>query len=228
MTSQIKALMTIIRDKNTQRSDFVFYSDRLVKICAERNKNQTKPNPKALKQRHQQIRLLIEEGLSTLPFEEKTVTTPTEEAYQGLSFIDGICGVSIIRAGESMEAALRSVCKGVRIGKILIQRDEKTALPKLYYSKLPEDIHERTVLLLDPMLATGGSVMTAIKVLLDNGVKEEKIIFCNLIAAPEGLDLVCKTYPKVKIVTMEVDEKLNERCFILPGIGDFGDRYYNN
>jgi uracil phosphoribosyltransferase len=200
-TFQIKGLHTIIRDKNTKREDFIFYSDRL-------------------------IRLLIEEGLSYLPFREKTVTTPTGAHYKGVEWAGSICGVSIVRAGESMEAGLRAVAKSVRIGKILIQRDEKTAQAKLFYVKLPEDISERYVLLLDPMLATGGSAIMAIETLLQHGVKEEKILFLNLIAAPEGIKVITQAFPRVHIVTTEIDEKLNEVKFIVPGIGDFGDRYF--
>lgn len=88
-----------------------------------------------------------------------TVVTPTGQHYDGLSFQGKICGVSIMRAGESMEQGLRECCRSVRIGKILIQRDEETSQPKLFYSKIPEDIADRWVLLLDPMLATGESSM---------------------------------------------------------------------
>jgi len=200
-TSQIKSMHTIIRDKNASREDFIFYSDRL-------------------------IRLLVEEGLSYLPFREKTVTTPTGAEYKGVEFISKLCGVSIVRAGESMESGLREVCKAVRIGKILIQRSEKTAKPKLFYAKLPEDISQRHVLLLDPMLATGGTSLTAIEVLLQHGVLEEKITFLNLIAAPEGIKAVKEKHPKIRIVTTEIDSHLNEVKFIVPGIGDFGDRYF--
>jgi uracil phosphoribosyltransferase len=200
-TNQIKGLHTIIRDKNTSREDFIFYSDRL-------------------------IRLLIEEGLSFLPFNERTVITPTGAQYKGVEFATKICGVSIVRAGESMETGLRAVCKAVRIGKILIQRDEATAQPKLYYAKLPSDIAMRFVLLLDPMLATGGTASKAIEVLMGAGVKEEKIIFLNLIAAPEGIKFLKEKYPKVTIVTTEIDDTLNDKKFILPGVGDFGDRYF--
>lgn len=119
-----------IRDKNTERADFIFYSNRI-------------------------IRLLVEEGLNHLPVVEHTVTTPVGRNYAGLLFQGKICGVSIMRAGEAMEQGLRDCCRSVRIGKILIQRDEETAQPKLFYDKLPEDIAERWVLLLDPMFATG-------------------------------------------------------------------------
>ncbi|CEG75454.1 Putative Uracil phosphoribosyltransferase 1 [Rhizopus microsporus] len=126
-TSQLKGLMTIIRDKNTPRADFIFYADRI-------------------------IRLLVEEGLNHLPVVDKAVKTPTGNEYKGIAFEGRICGVSIMRAGEAMEQGLRECCRSVRIGKILIQRDEETHQPKLYYSKLPKDIASRYVLLLDPML----------------------------------------------------------------------------
>jgi len=198
---QLVALHTIIRDASCSREDFIFYSDRL-------------------------IRLLVEEGLNHLPYEKDTVTTPTGDEFAGYKFGSHICGVSIVRAGEAMEASLRSVCKSVRIGKILIQRDEETALPKLIYVKLPEDIEQRKVLLLDPMLATGGSACRAIKVLRDHQVPEENIVFLNLIAAPEGIRKMKELFPKVQIITTMIDTHLNEKKFILPGIGDFGDRYF--
>ena len=121
---------SMIRDKNTQRADFIFYSNRI-------------------------IRLLVEEGLNHLPVVEHTITTPVGRTYAGVQFQGKICGVSIMRAGEAMEQGLRDCCRSVRIGKILIQRDEETSLPKLFYDKLPEDIASRWVLLLDPMFATG-------------------------------------------------------------------------
>ncbi|KAH0587074.1 Uracil phosphoribosyltransferase, synthesizes UMP from uracil [Termitomyces sp. 'cryptogamus'] len=200
-TAQLEALYTIIRDKNTSRGDFLFYSDRI-------------------------IRLLVEEGLNHLPVVQRTVETPTGSTYQGVGFKGKICGVSILRAGEAMEAGLREVCRSVRIGKILIQRDEDTALPKLFYSKFPGDIASRYVLLLDPMLATGGSAMKAVEVLMENGVSEAQIIFINLIASPEGLTNFCGRYPLVKVITGWIDKGLNEKAYIIPGLGDFGERRY--
>jgi len=169
---------------------------------------------------------VIEEALGTLPFDNQSVITPTGATYEGVQFTGKVCGVSIVRAGESMENALRASCRSIRIGKILIQRDESTGLPKLFYSKLPHDIAERHVLLLDPMLATGGSACQAVEVLLEAGVKQDRIIFVNLIAAPEGIEMMSKKFPLIKIVTAEIDEKLDEKKYIIPGIGDFGDRYF--
>nr|prf uracil phosporibosyltransferase [Toxoplasma gondii] len=200
-TAQLRAMMTIIRDKETPKEEFVFYADRL-------------------------IRLLIEEALNFLPFFKKFVTTPLDVSYHGVSFYSKICGVSIVRAGFSMFSGLRAVCRGCRIGKILIQRDETTAEPKLIYFKLPADIRDRWVMLLDPMCATAGSVCKAIEVLLRLGVKEERIIFVNILAAPQGIFRVFKEYPKVRMVTAAVDICLNSRYYIVPGIGDFGDRYF--
>jgi uracil phosphoribosyltransferase len=131
-TTQLRGIHTIIRDKACERSDFVFQSDRL-------------------------IRMVVEEALSLLPTEGRTVTTPTGVEYEGLRFGSKLCAVSIPRSGDTMEQGVRQVIRDVRIGKILIQRHEHTAKPVLLYSKLPLDIANRIVLLLDPMLATGGS-----------------------------------------------------------------------
>ncbi|KDQ65144.1 hypothetical protein JAAARDRAFT_28795 [Jaapia argillacea MUCL 33604] len=200
-TAQLEALYTIIRDKATSRGDFLFYSDRI-------------------------IRLLVEEGLNHLPVVPKTVETPTGSTYDGVGFEGKICGVSILRAGEAMEAGLREVCRSVRIGKILIQRDEETAQPKLFYSKFPPDIASRYVLLLDPMLATGGSAIKAVEVLQEHGVPEDRIIFVNLISSPEGLRNFCSKFPLTRVITGWIDKGLNEKAYIIPGLGDFGERRY--
>ena len=203
MTQQMKAMQTIIRDQDTTRQDFVFFSDRL-------------------------MRLLIEEALSFTPFKRTEVTTPTGEKYDGLSFCAKICGVSIMRAGESMENALRATCRDVRIGKVLIQRDEKTGKPDPRYSyvKLPHDIKDRYVFLLDPMLATGGSAIRAVQILQSHGVKEQNIVFVNVVCCPEGLRSFHKEFPRIQVVTSAVDDELNNKKYILPGLGDFGDRYF--
>ncbi|KAJ3107222.1 Uracil phosphoribosyltransferase, synthesizes UMP from uracil [Phlyctochytrium planicorne] len=218
-TPQLRGLLSVIRAKETKRGDFVFFSDRI-------------------------IRLLVEEALNHLPVQEKAVETPTGSNYDGVSFEGKICGVSIMRAGEAMEQGLRDCCRSVRIGKILIQRNEETALPhvwklllkntnlslepnsQLYYSKLPPDVSRRYVLLLDPMLATGGSAKKAVEVLLEHGVLEERILFVNLISCPEGIDYLVTAHPKIKIVTAEVDRGLDGKKYIIPGLGDFGCRYF--
>jgi uracil phosphoribosyltransferase len=194
-------LMTIVRDKDTKRNDFIFYADRI-------------------------NRLLIEEGLNFLPTKEKIVKTRTGEKYIGSEFVGKICAVPIIRAGLSMENSIREVTKKIRIGHILIQRDEQTAEPMFFKEWLPEDIHERYVLILDPMLATGGSAIETIRRLKERGVEESKIIFINLVSAPQGIEAVLRAFPGIRIITAEVDEGLNEQAYIVPGLGDFGDIYF--
>lgn len=164
--------------------------------------------------------------MNQLPVDPITIETPTNQLYEGVKFQGRICGVSIMRAGESMEQGLRECCRSVRIGKILIQRDEETCQPKLFYEKLPQDISERFVFLLDPMLATGGSAMMAVKVLKERGVPLNRILFLNLLASPEGIKAFNDEYPEVKIITGGIDIGLDEKKYINPGLGDFGDRYY--
>ncbi|GMI93972.1 uridine kinase/uracil phosphoribosyltransferase 1, uridine/cytidine kinase 1, URIDINE KINASE-LIKE 1 [Hibiscus trionum] len=199
-TFQIRGMHTLIRDREISKHDFVFYSDRL-------------------------IRLVVEHGLGRLPFTEKQVITPTGSIYTGVDFCKKLCGVSIVRSGESMENALRACCKGIKIGKILIHRDGDDGR-KLIYEKLPKDISERHVLLLDPVLATGNSANHAIELLIQKGVPESHIIFLNLISAPEGIHCVCKRFPSLKIVTSEIDAALNGEFRVIPGMGEFGDRYF--
>ena len=110
-----------------------------------------------------------------------------------------------------MEQGLRDCCRSVRIGKILIQRDEETCRPKLFYDKLPEDIADRWVLLLDPMFATGGSATMAVEVLISRGVPEDRICFLNVIASPEGITGFAERFPKLRVVTAFVDQGLDEK-----------------
>ncbi|QQK44984.1 Cytosine deaminase-uracil phosphoribosyltransferase fusion protein [Penicillium digitatum] len=201
-TPQLIALLTMIRDKRTTRADFIFYSNRI-------------------------IRLLVEEGLNHLPVVEQSITTPVGRSYLGVKFEGKICGVSIMRAGEAMEQGLRDCCRSVRIGKILIQRDEETCMPKLFYDKLPTDIADRWVLLLDPMFATGGSATLAVETLIERGVPEHRILFLNLIASPSGVAEFAERFPKLRVVTSFIDQGLDEKKYIIPGLGDFGDRYYS-
>ncbi|XP_042010023.1 uridine kinase-like protein 3 isoform X1 [Salvia splendens] len=199
-TFQIRGMHTLIRDAQTTKHDFVFYSDRL-------------------------IRLVVEHGLGHLPFTEKQVNTPTGSVYTGVDFCKRLCGASVIRSGESMENALRACCKGIKIGKILIHREGDNG-QQLIYEKLPSDISDRHVLLLDPILGTGNSAVEAISLLIKKGVPECNIIFLNLISAPQGIHVVCKRFPRVKIVTSEIEIGLNEDYRVIPGMGEFGDRYF--
>mmetsp|Transcript_9949 Transcript_9949/g.18834 ORF Transcript_9949/g.18834 Transcript_9949/m.18834 type:complete len:172 (-) Transcript_9949:52-567(-) len=160
---------------------------------------------------------------------EQTVTTPCG-FYKGKvpAKTHEMCAVSIMRSGDILLEAMCRLQPGLPVGKILIQRDEadpkKTA--KLFYSKLPHNISELKVFLVDPMLATGGSAILAVKVLQEAGVKDENLTFLNLISCPEGVAAFTKAHPKVHLLTCVIDEKLNEERFIVPGLGDMGDRYF--
>ena len=198
----ITSLFTVIRDKDASTADYITHADRLLNLLAEETLAQ-----------------------HATPH---TVTTPCG-TYEGLKPCPAteLCAVSIVRSGDILLEATRRACLGIAVGKILIQRDEETALPKLFYSKLPPDVAQRKVILVDPMLATGGSAITAIQVLLDAGVPEEHILFSNVVSYPEGLAAMFEAHPKVRTVTCAVDDGLNDKKYIVPGLGDFGDRYYS-
>jgi len=200
ISHEIRYIHTIIRDKNTNRDDFIFYSDRLT-------------------------RLLIEHAVNKLPFNKKDITTPTGSIYSGYEFYSKVCGINIMRAGDSMLKALRSVIKDVLIGTLLIQSDkEKT--PKLFFCKLPTDVQDYYAILLDPIVGTSRTVQMAIRVLLDHGFLETHIIFVTLVANPSGLNGIYQLFPKVQVVCSMIDEGLDNNGFIIPGLGNFGDRYY--
>jgi len=153
-----------------------------------------------------------EEGLSYIgSVQPLTVTTPTGTQYEGLDFDPTtLVAVSIVRAGDSMLDTFLSVAPEATVGKILIQRDEATAEPILFYSKMPS-LRGKHVILLDPMLATGGSAKCAIQVLLDSGAAEEHITFLNVLSCPEGVTSIMTAFPKMRIVTGEIDPSLNEK-----------------
>lgn len=154
-----------------------------------------------------------EEGLSYLEsgVQMVEVETPTGLKCQGTT-VDStqLVVVSIIRAGDSMLDTFLKISPAASVGKILIQRDEATALPIMYYAKLPS-LKGKQVVLLDPMLATGGSAKAAIQSLLDKGADEDKITFFNVISCPQGLASIGESYPKVRVVTGKVDDGLNEK-----------------
>jgi uracil phosphoribosyltransferase len=177
------------------------------------------------------MRVISEEGLSYVKPVEVTVTTPVgpDVVFRGIETADlsSVTVVSIIRAGDSLLDVVMELLPECSVGKILIQRDEETAEPKLFYSKLPPSMENRCVLLVDPMLATGGSAAVAVRILLEQGVAQKDIIFLNVVSCPEGLKLLQDLYPEIVIVTGCIDEGLNERKYIIPGLGDFGDRYFS-
>ncbi|CUU06254.1 MAG: uracil phosphoribosyltransferase [Fimbriimonadales bacterium] len=166
--------------------------------------------------------LLAIEATRDLPVRTHPVKTPLETT-EGYSLAKAIVAVPILRAGLGMLEALTELFPDLRVGYIGLERDEQTAIARAYYCKLPPLDNSR-VLLLDPMLATGGSAAQAVEVLVNAGAEE--IVHICVVAAPEGVRLLNEKFPQVRIVAASLDRGLNERKFILPGLGDFGDRLY--
>uniref|UniRef100_A0A665VB21 Uridine-cytidine kinase n=1 Tax=Echeneis naucrates TaxID=173247 RepID=A0A665VB21_ECHNA len=194
--------LCVCRNKETNRDEFIFYSKRL-------------------------MRLLIEHALSFLPLKPVSVETPQGGVYEGKRLSGNrITGVSILRAGETMEQALMAVCKDIRLGKILIQTNHDTGEPELHYLRLPKDISEDYVILMDSTVSTGAAALMAVRVLLDHDVAEDKIFLLSLLMAEMGVHSVAYAFPKVRIITTAVDKEVNDQFHIIPGIGNFGDRYF--
>ena len=201
----IKLLLSKISDKNTGYKDFMIYGDRLMTILAE-------------------------EALAIIPsVAPQDIVTPSG-IFKGLedTRTKQLCAVSIIRAGDTLLEAFRKLEPGIRIGKILIQRDEesKDKHPIFYYKKLPSDIADCFVLLVDPMLGTAGSCMCAMDCLVEHGVDPKNVLFVNLLSCKYGLQKLQAKFPDLKVITFNIDGYLNDDKYLVPGIGDFGDRYY--
>ena len=132
--------------------------------------------------------------------------------------------IPILRAGCGMLDAMLTMVPSAKVGHIGLYRDEETHKPVEYYNKLPGDIHERDVFVLDPMLATGGSAVDAIQIIKRSNPRS--IRFLCIIAAPEGIEVLTKSHPDVEIYCAAKDERLNENAYIVPGLGDAGDRIF--
>jgi uridine kinase len=150
--------------------------------------------------------------MDSMHFEPKTITTPIGAEYNGLEHAGEVSAVVILRAGAAMETGLRRVIPDCRSGRVLIQSNYRTGEPELHYLKLPRDIANHDgVLLLDPQMSSGGAALMAVRVLVDHGVAEEKIVFVTYFAAKAGLNRLCKVFPDVKVVAGTVVEDDEER-----------------
>jgi uracil phosphoribosyltransferase len=167
--------------------------------------------------------LLAAEALRDVPSSPATVTTPIGPA-EGRAVRGDVVVVPVLRAGLGMLDAVLELLPAARVGHIGLQRDEATAIASQYYSKLPRDLAESYVLMIDPMLATGGSAVAAIDLIKRTGATIIRMI-C-IVAAPEGVAVVERHHPDVVIYTPVVDAALNAHKYIVPGLGDFGDRLY--
>lgn len=213
-TVQMRAMITKIRNVETSREEFVFFADRL-------------------------IRLVVEAALAKLPFREGPVTTPCGDLYPGVHFCASeLCGVSLIRSGETMETALRQCCAGIRIGKMLIHgapnplsprsgAQEGEAGAQMSFVKLPEDISQRRVLLMDPILARASRLLRAIELLVNGQqVPEDKIFLVTLVATRSGIQEVFDRFPSVQMIVADVDESAAGDPGSKSSLGEFGDRYF--
>lgn len=167
--------------------------------------------------------ILAIEATRKLPMALARVETPLEPA-EGEALAANVVVVPVLRAGLGMVEAVLDLLPHARVGHIGLQRDEHTAIASRYYARLPADLSNATALVVDPMLATGGSAIAAIDLLIQAGARDIRLV-C-IVAAPEGIAAVEAAHPAVPIFTPVVDRQLNAQKFILPGLGDFGDRLY--
>lgn len=195
----IKHKITILRDVNTGTNEF----RKLVEEIAT---------------------LMGYEALRDLPLEDTTVTTPIETCQSPIISGRKLAIVPILRAGLGMVDGILNLTPTAKVGHIGLYRDPVTHEPHEYYCKLPSPIEERTIILVDPMLATGGSAVDAVRMIKEHGGK--RIKFMCIIAAPEGLERLHRECPDVQIYVGNLDRCLNENKYIMPGLGDAGDRIF--
>lgn len=157
--------------------------------------------------------------------EQVALETPVAKTT-GYQMKKGVVLIPVLRSGVALLNPFLRLFPASRVGFVGVRRDEKTALPSLYYENIPSITPSDVVIILDPMIATGGSGGMVIDRLKDHGASEKQMIYAGVIAAPEGLKALEKIAPQMKIISAEVDERLNDQKFIVPGLGDFGDRYF--
>lgn len=192
------------------------------KVAILRNKE---TNTKMFRELVEEIStLLTYEAFNDLPTVTVEVETPLEKTQQQIIAENSVAIIPILRAGLGMVNGVHSLFPTAKVGHIGMYRDEETCLPQEYYCKLPEAIENKICIVLDPMLATGGSAIAAVDLLKKNGVKNIKCM--HIIAAPEGIQALHKAHPDVQIYCAVCDRELNEHSYILPGLGDAGDRLF--
>ena len=196
----IRHKIAILRDENTSMKEFRELVEEITTLMTYES---------------------LKEGVPTT---EVQVKTPLETCTQQVVADDSIVIVPILRAGLGMVNGVHVLFPSAKVGHIGMYRDEETLEPQAYYCKLPQGIEDKLVMLIDPMLATGGSACDAIQLLKDKGCKHIK--FMAIIGAPEGVSKVAETHPDVQIYVSTLDRCLNEHGYILPGLGDAGDRLF--
>ena len=168
--------------------------------------------------------LLAFESMKDVPTKKIMVETPLETTEQTVVEEQSVVIVPILRAGLGMVNGIHKLFPTAKVGHIGLYRDEETFEPQTYYIKLPEGVENKMVILLDPMLATGGSAAAAMQMLKDRGCKNIRLM--SIIGAPEGVKAVAEAHPDCKVFVSTLDRELNDKCYILPGLGDAGDRIF--
>ncbi len=191
--------LAIIRDKNTNTKQFREIIEELATLMAY-------------------------ESFKDVPTQEIEVETPLETTKQTVVKENSVAIVPILRAGLGMVNGILTLFPAAKVGHIGMYRDEETLAPQEYYCKLPSGIENKVVMIVDPMLATGGSAVDAITLLKKRGCKRIKLM--SIIAAPEGVKKVAEEHPDVEVYVAHLDRCLNEHGYILPGLGDAGDRIF--
>jgi uracil phosphoribosyltransferase len=182
--------------------------------------------PKEFRELLRELTLLLAyEATANLKTTPREVETPIGKTKGEIISDKDVVIVPILRAGLGMFDAVLTLLPNASVGYIGVYRDPETHRPVEYYAKMPE-LKDKDLFLLDPMLATGHSAIKSIAILMNQGIAEKNIYFLSLLSAPEGIDEITAAYPRIKIYTASVDERLNEKDYIVPGLGDAGDRLY--
>jgi uracil phosphoribosyltransferase len=168
--------------------------------------------------------LLFAEATKSLSCKKGRIETPLCETMSR-TLNENIVVVPVLRSGIAMLFGAMDLLPNVKVGFVGLERDECTAVAREYYWKLPKIDHHTTIIVTDPMLATGGSILHLLRRMAKENPKEMRV--ASVLAAPEGIEAIHQEFPKVKIFTASVDQKLNDKKYIVPGLGDYGDRYFN-
>lgn len=192
--------MTILRDKNTSRPEFRQAAERLSHILAH-------------------------EAAEYLKTKKIKIQTPISSAI-GIEPAQPLVLVPILRSGITMLPAFLDYFPHATVGVVGLKRDEKTAIAHWYYENLPPLDTTQQIIILDPMIATGGTGVETLRTLKNGGVTQDQILFVSIVCAPEGLEAIRSEFPDITLITTAVDDHLNDKKFIVPGLGDFGDRYF--
>lgn len=197
-----KAFLTILRDKTTKTGLFRETVEKLIPF-------------------------LVGRVSECLDYQDVLIQTPVVDGYAGTQLANQIVFVPVLRSGEALLEGFRTYFPDASVRHILVQRNEETAQAYFLYSKLPKSIpaHHK-IIILEPMIATGGSLEIVINKIKEKGALENNIIVASVVAAPEGLHKLAELFPDICVTVLAVDTGLNDKKYIVPGLGDFGDRYY--